>query len=120
MREASTTESCPFCRIVAGEMPAQILHRDATVVAFRDLHPQAPTHILIVPVQHLWSFDDIREDDGGLLSHMAAVARRIARQEGVNVHGYRLVINTGPNAGQSVFHVHMHLLAGRQMRWPPG
>ena len=113
-------ETCPFCRIVRGDAKAEIIHRDDVVVAFRDIHPVAPVHILIVPVRHLATVEKIQPSDGGLLDHMAQTARAIAVGERVSSGGYRLVINTGGDAGQSVLHLHMHLLAGRKMSWPPG
>lgn len=115
-----SVESCPFCRIVRGDLSAEIIHRDDIVVAFRDIRPVAPVHILIVPALHLATLEEIQPSDGGLLDHMAQTARVIAIGEHVNASGYRLVINTGGDAGQSVLHLHMHLLAGRRMSWPPG
>ena len=112
--------TCIFCRIVRGEIAADILHRDEAVLAFRDVKPVAPTHILIIPTRHIAS---LREHDGegrAVLDHMAMVARGLADQERVAASGYRLVINSGEDAGQSVFHLHMHLLGGRKMHWPPG
>ena len=97
-----------------------MLHRDTRLLAFRDLHPMAPVHILIVPVRHLESINDAYASDATLLGEMLLLARRIAKQESVEGTGYRLVINTGAEAGQSVHHLHMHLLAGRRMQWPPG
>jgi histidine triad (HIT) family protein len=113
-------ESCIFCRIARGEAPGTILHQDGRLVAFRDLHPMAPVHILIVPVKHLGSLSDAEAADATLLGDMLLLAQRIAGQEAVARAGYRLVINTGAQAGQSVDHLHMHLLAGRRMGWPPG
>jgi histidine triad (HIT) family protein len=96
------------------------VHRDAQVIAFRDAHPVAPVHILIVPVRHVASLNELHSEDDELLGRLFTVARAIALQEEVDQGGYRLVLNTGPDAGQSVFHVHLHLLGGRPMRWPPG
>ena len=115
-----STPTCPFCKIVRGEAAAQVLHRDDRVLAFRDSRPVAPTHILIIPVRHLASIQELGDSEPGLLDHMAAVARLLADSEHVAGTGYRLVINTGADGGQSVFHLHMHLLAGRNMHWPPG
>jgi histidine triad (HIT) family protein len=112
--------ACPFCRIVRGEASADVLHRDEMVLAFRDRHPVAPTHILIIPIRHLTSLQELGDSQAGLLDHIVAVARQLADQEGVSAAGYRLVINTGADAGQSVFHMHMHMLAGRRLHWPPG
>lgn len=113
-------ESCVFCRIVRGQAGATILHRDEQVVAFRDIHPAAPTHILIVPTRHISSLNELGGPDEPLLGHMLVVAHELAVQEKVDGSGYRIVINTGPEAGQSVAHLHLHLLAGRHMHWPPG
>jgi len=110
--------NCPFCKIAAGELPAAIVHRSPDVIAFRDIHPQAPTHILIVPIKHLVSVDDVQAEDVQLMGRLIATAKDIARDLGLR--GYRLVINTGREAGQSVFHLHVHLLSGRALHWPPG
>lgn len=113
-------KSCVFCEIVAGKAQAAIMHREEQVVAFRDVRPVAPTHILIVPVRHIASLDEIGLEDEALLGRLFAVARDLAVRESVDRSGYRLVLNTGPEAGQSVYHIHLHLLGGRQMHWPPG
>ena len=110
---------CIFCRIVRGEAPARIVYQDEDVTAFYDLHPRAPTHILIVPNRHISGMAMADGDDGPVLGKLLLVARRLAEQEDV-VDGYRLVINNGRKAGQSVFHLHVHLLGGRPMSWPPG
>jgi histidine triad (HIT) family protein len=109
---------CLFCQIASGERPATIVQRSDDVVAFRDIHPQAPTHILIIPVKHIVSVAEATVEDEGLIGRLISAAREIAQQE--NLKGYRLVINTGSQAGQSVFHLHVHLLGGRAMQWPPG
>ena len=111
--------ACLFCQIVAGERPATIVQRSADVVAFRDIHPQAPTHILIVPTKHIVSVAELAVEDEQLIGRLMTVAKEIAQQENLG-KGYRLVINNGPQAGQSVFHLHVHLLGGRAMHWPPG
>jgi len=111
---------CPFCRIVAGEVPAQILRQTGHVVAFRDINPQAPTHILLVPKEHLRSLEEIGEGHESLLVEMIQAAVQLARADGVDRTGWRLVANTGADAGQSVHHLHFHLLGGRRMAWPPG
>jgi histidine triad (HIT) family protein len=111
-------DSCIFCRIARGEVPAQMLSHNKEMAAFRDLNPQAPVHILIVPTKHIKSLDDVNDFD--LLGRMMALAAAIARQEKVSKTGYRTVINTGKNGGQSVDHLHIHLLGGREMSWPPG
>ena len=115
-----STESCLFCRIVRGEEAARIVYRDDAVIAFHDRRPVAPTHILVIPTKHLASLEELQADDVGLLDQMIHAAREAARREGVKSGGYRLVINTGADGGQTVFHLHMHLLAGRRMHWPPG
>jgi len=110
---------CIFCRIARGEVPANILYQDDDVTAFRDLHPCAPVHILIVPNRHVAGVAQVEPEDATLLGKLFIVARRLAEQEEI-VNGYRLVINNGPQAGQSVFHLHVHLLGGRWLDWPPG
>ena len=112
--------SCIFCQIAAGEIDSEIVHRDEQVVAFRDLNPQAPTHILIIPVQHIENLADASEEEAELLGHCNLVAAQIARNEGIAEDGYRLVTNVGADGGQSVDHLHFHLLGGRRMQWPPG
>ena len=111
--------SCLFCQIATGEWPAAIVYRGDGVIAFRDIHPQAPTHILIIPTKHIVSVAEATVEDEGLIGRLIVVAREIAQQENLN-KGYRLVINNGSQAGQSVFHLHVHLLGGRAMHWPPG
>jgi histidine triad (HIT) family protein len=110
---------CLFCRIAWGEIPAEFVHRDDTVVAFRDRNPQAPTHVLVIPVRHIASAAELTEADGPMLGHLFAVAAQVARDEGLD-GGFRLVANTGPDGGQTVGHLHVHLLGGRSMTWPPG
>ncbi len=111
---------CLFCRIVKGEISATIVHRDDQVVAFRDINPQAPTHVLLVPVKHVESISDLSPEDDALIGHIVRVAGQLAAAEGMAESGYRLVANTGLEAGQSVNHVHFHLLGGRKLTWPPG
>ena len=111
---------CLFCRIVAGEIPSDKVYDDATVYAFRDINPGAPTHTLIVPKRHIRDVTAPEAADGALLLALLQAANTIARQEGIAESGYRLVWNVGPDAGQSVFHLHLHLLGGRPMAWPPG
>jgi histidine triad (HIT) family protein len=110
---------CVFCRIASGAIPATIVHRDDDLVAFRDLSPQAPVHLLIVPRRHIASLDAAQEGDRDLLGRLLLLARNLAAREGVG-GGYRLVNNCGAQAGQSVPHFHFHLLGGRAMTWPPG
>lgn len=115
-----TEIDCLFCRIVAGDLPSTRVHEDESVIAFRDIAPRAPTHILIVPRAHIPSVLELTEADGQLLGHLFAVAAEIARREGIAERGYRLVSNVGDWGGQSVDHLHWHLMGGRSMAWPPG
>ena len=111
-------ESCLFCRIVRGEIPAKLVAETAECVAFRDIDPQAPTHVLVIPREHVPSLAEAT--DPALVGRLALLAAEIARQEGIAEGGYRTVINTGADAGQTVFHIHLHLLGGRHLGWPPG
>ena len=110
-----TPLTCIFCRIIAGQVPGSILYRDDRVTAFKDARPIAPVHVLVVPNQHIASLEDATPADEGLMGHMLRVGRQMAAQEGVEKSGYRLVINTGPDAGQSVFHLHLHVIGGRSL-----
>ncbi len=111
---------CLFCKIVAGAIPADVVHRDEHVVAFRDISPQAPTHILVIPAEHITSLAHAGDHHRDVLGDVMLVARDLARAEGLDEGGYRTVMNTGKDGGQSVHHVHLHLLGGRALRWPPG
>ncbi len=111
--------SCLFCRIVAGEIPAKKVYEDEHVFAFDDISPQAPTHVLVVPKQHVAGLAEAAADDANLIGMCQLAAAEIARQRGLS-GGYRTVINSGPDAGQTVFHLHVHLLGGRALSWPPG
>ena len=111
--------SCIFCKILAHEVPARILHEDESSIAFHDINPQAPVHVLVIPRKHFASAEEAEEADEPVLGHLLRVAARLARQLHIT-DGYRVVINSGVGAGQSVFHVHLHLLGGRPFRWPPG
>jgi histidine triad (HIT) family protein len=111
------TDSCLFCRIVRGEIPAKIVREDEHTVAFRDIDPKAPTHILVIPREHVASLDEA--NDPTLVGRLMLAAAEIARSEGIT-GGYRTVVNTGAGAGQTVFHLHLHLLGGRKLTWPPG
>jgi histidine triad (HIT) family protein len=111
-------EQCLFCRIVRKEIPATIVAETDDCLAFRDITPRAPVHVLVIPKQHVASIGDAT--DPGQIGKLSLLAAEIARQEGIAESGYRTVINTGPDAGQTVFHVHLHLLGGREMGWPPG
>ena len=112
--------SCPFCLIVAGGAPADVLHETDTVVAFRDLRPQAPAHVLLIPKEHIEDLTEIGDEHGTVLVDIVKAAAHLAETEGIHESGWRLVANVGPDAGQSVFHLHFHLLGGRPMGWPPG
>jgi len=114
------TQDCIFCKIVNGTIPAQRVYQSETVVAFRDIRPQAPVHILIIPRQHVAMVSDLQRSDDALVGEMIAAANQIAREEGISAEGFRLVFNCGRNAGQDVFHLHLHLLGGRPFDWPPG
>lgn len=111
---------CVFCRIIEKKIPARIIHEDAYAVAFEDVNPQAPVHTLIVPKKHLADIHSITVADRELVGHLFFVARTIASRKGLEQGGYRMVINNGRDAGQTVFHVHLHLLSGRSFSWPPG
>jgi histidine triad (HIT) family protein len=110
---------CLFCRIVAGEIPSTRLHEDDLVIAIRDINPQAPTHVLILPTTHVASAADLTDVDGPLLGRLFAVAAELARREGLD-RGWRLVSNVGDDGGQTVDHLHVHLIGGRPLTWPPG
>ena len=112
--------NCLFCRITRGEIPAKLAYQDDAVMAFYDIDPKAPVHVLIMPREHIASINVLSEAQAPTIGKMHLVARDLARELGVAEEGYRLVINTGPNAGQSVEHIHLHLLGGRHFKWPPG
>lgn len=112
--------NCLFCKIIAGDVSGDFVHQDEHCVVIRDINPQAPLHVLVIPREHLESLDDASQRDELLLGHLLRVAAKVANDEGHSETGYRTVINTGAGAGQSVFHLHAHLLAGRSMHWPPG
>jgi histidine triad (HIT) family protein len=111
---------CLFCKIVAKEIPGKIVLENDHVVAFRDIHPGAPTHVLVVPRKHFVNLNDASDDDATLVGRLMLAARDVAKQEGLAESGYRIVINNGAGVGQSVFHLHLHVLGGRAMSWPPG
>jgi histidine triad (HIT) family protein len=113
-------ENCLFCKIIAGQIAGDFVHQDERCVVIRDLHPQAPVHVLVIPRDHLESLDDVSQKDEMLMGHLLRVAARVANDVDGGESGYRTVINTGAGAGQSVFHLHVHVLAGRPMHWPPG
>ena len=111
---------CIFCKIISGEIPTEKVHTDDLATAFRDLHPVASTHILIVPNKHIPSVNEVSPEDEIALGHLYTVARQLAFQEGIQDSGYRLIVNTGPHAGQEIYHLHMHLIGGQRMRHPMG
>ncbi len=113
-------EDCIFCKIIAGEIPGNIIHRDDEVVAFHDVNPVAPVHVLIIPRKHMSSINEAVEEDRQVLGELMLRAKAIAKELNIAESGYRLVINTGKSVGQTVFHIHLHLLGGRPMSWPPG
>jgi len=113
-------ENCLFCKIIHGEIPANKVFEDEKIIAFDDINPQAPIHILIIPKEHFASLNEIPEEKKDVLSHILLIARQIAREKGVAKSGYRIVLNTARDSGQEVFHIHFHLLGGRKMLWPPG
>lgn len=106
---------CIFCRIISGDIPSDILYQDEQVVAFRDINPKAPVHLLLVPRKHIESVAELSEDEASIMGHLVTVANRLAREAGISEKGYRLVVNSGPEGGQEVPHLHLHLLGGRQM-----
>lgn len=111
---------CLFCKIIAGDIPGEFVHQDDRCVVIQDINPQAPTHVLVIPLEHMESLDEASQKDEALLGHLLRVGARVANDAGHGETGYRTVINTGAGAGQSVFHLHVHVLGGRTMQWPPG
>lgn len=114
------TDSCIFCKIISEGAKATILYQDEQVTAFRDLHPVAPTHILLAPNKHIESVGTLDVEDEQLIGHLFTVARKLAEEEGISKSGYRIITNTGVNGGQTIFHFHMHLIGGKRMRYPMG
>lgn len=114
----SSSEACIFCKVAAGEIPATVVKRGTGMLAFKDLNPQAPTHLLVIPTSHVGTLNDAT--DPGLLGSLLAFARDVAKDAGLATKGYRVVVNTNPDGGQTVFHLHLHVLGGRAMKWPPG
>lgn len=113
-------DDCLFCKIASGEMEADVVHTGERVIAFRDINPGAPTHVLLIPKEHVTDVSELTAEHGELLAEIFTTAQRLASAEGVDESGYRVVANRGPNAGQSVMHLHFHLLGGRRLGWPPG
>lgn len=116
----STDPDCIFCKIAAGQVPASVVYQDAQATAFRDLNPQAPVHVLLVPNQHVANTEALEPEHDALVGGLLRAARAVAAREGVAERGYRLVVNTGRDANNTVAHLHVHLLGGRQLGWPPG
>jgi len=112
-------KDCLFCRIISGEIPSKRIYEDEHIYAFEDINPQAPTHVLVVPKKHIRGLKEATPEDSQLIGHCHLAAASIARQRGIE-DGYRTVLNVGPRAGQSVFHLHVHLIGGRHLQWPPG
>ena len=113
-------ENCLFCKIIAGQIPASIVFQNDHVVAFKDITPRAPTHMLVVPRRHIATLNDLAPDDDALVGEMIRAAASLAKEQGLQERGYRTVFNCNADAGQTVFHIHLHLLGGRPMTWPPG
>ncbi len=111
--------SCLFCRIIRGESPSQFVYQDQLVVAFKDTRPQAPVHVLVCPTKHIPTLNDVQEEDNALLSHMFQVAKSLAVQFSVHETGYRTVFNVNAGAGQTIYHLHLHVIGGRLLSWPP-
>ena len=112
--------NCIFCRIITGDASASIVHQDDEVIAFHDIHPAAPIHILIVPLVHIPSINQVSEENNQIIARMFKVAKQLAAKNGIDGSGFRLIINSGPDANQTIFHLHLHLLGGRPMRYPMG
>lgn len=113
-------DTCLFCRVVRGEIPADVVHETASVLAFRDIDPKAPTHVLVIPKKHVASIADAGDGDASLLGEVMLAVRDVARAEGLSEDGFRAVANTGDDGGQAVHHLHVHVLGGRRLDWPPG
>jgi histidine triad (HIT) family protein len=111
---------CLFCKMVSGDIKPDVVHETDSVLAFRDINPQAPTHVLIIPKQHISSINDLQENDQITVGKLYSAAKHIAAEEGIDNAGYRVVMNCGEDGGQTVWHMHLHLLGGRRMTWPPG
>lgn len=113
-------DNCIFCKIINKEVPSKIVYEDERVLAFDDINPRAPIHVLFIPKEHFGTLNEIPEEKKDILSHLLLKARQIAQEKGIAENGYRIVLNTERDSGQEVFHIHFHLLGGRQMKWPPG
>ena len=111
---------CLFCKILDGEIPCDKVYENEHVIAFRDVNPQAPTHVLVIPRKHISTVNDLTEDDKNIVGEMMLAAQQVAKQDGIEDVGYRLIMNCNEGAGQTVFHIHLHILGGRALNWPPG
>jgi histidine triad (HIT) family protein len=111
---------CIFCKIIAKKIPSKIVYEDDIALAFEDINPQAPVHTLVIPKKHIATVLDLKEEDAHLMGHLVKIANKIAKQKGIAERGFRLVTNCNPESGQEVYHIHLHLLGGRPMHWPPG
>jgi histidine triad (HIT) family protein len=118
--EANNLDDCLFCKIIAGKIPGAIVHQDERLVAFKDINPQAPMHVLVVPRRHIASLNELKPEDDALVGEMNRLAAALAKKNGVADGGYRTVFNCNADAGQTVFHIHLHVLGGRRLSWPPG
>ena len=115
-----SSDDCLFCKIVAGDIPADIVYQDDDVVAFRDISPQAPTHVLVIPRKHIATINDLEPSDADTVGKLFLAAKAIAKSEGIAESGYRVTMNCNEDGGQTVYHLHLHLLGGRRLTWPPG
>jgi histidine triad (HIT) family protein len=114
------SKDCLFCKIAAGEIPAKIVREDEFALAFEDVNPQAPLHVLVIPRRHIATLNELTDEDEALVGHLVGMARDVARDRGLDGSGYRTVFNCNADGGQTVFHIHLHLLGGRSLAWPPG
>ena len=115
-----TASDCLFCKILAGDVPAELVYESNEAIAFRDINPQAQSHVLIIPRQHIETINDLGPGDAALIGNLFLVAQQVAKDEGIAENGYRVVMNCNSDAGQTVFHIHLHMLGGRRLNWPPG
>ena len=115
-----SNSDCLFCKILAGDVPAELVYESDEAIAFRDISPRAPTHVLIIPRQHIETINNLGPGDAALIGNLFLVAKQVARDEGISDNGYRVVMNCNADAGQTVFHLHLHMLGGRELNWPPG
>ncbi len=115
-----SSSDCLFCKILAGDVPAELVYESNEAIAFRDINPKAPSHVLIIPRQHIETINDLGPGDAALVGKLFLVAQQVAKDEGIAENGYRVVMNCNADAGQTVFHLHLHMLGGRQLDWPPG